>query len=132
VGGICRAGQRIFGLTCPKGFLNIDSVMNKEQQFVDLLNKACKKVKLLDHNDLTLCRCLIKDQKVIDIYLTESEAIASYIEVDTLECVEDSYTFDYINENVLNKLFNRVASADQYINTLRNKQHVEELQEFLK
>ena len=70
-------------------------------------------------------------KKVIDIYLTENEAIASYNDATDLQSSEDSYTFDYINEDVLAKLFSRVANADQYINTLHNKQYVEELQEFL-
>jgi len=75
---------------------------------------------------------LINDQKVVDIYLTETEAIASYVDATDLDSSEDSYQLTDVNENVLNKLFTRVANADQYINTLRNKQHVAELQDFLK
>ncbi len=113
--------------------MNTNITLNKEQQeIVNLLNNTCKKVKLFDHNGLATCRCLIEDQKVVDFYLTETEAIASYNDATDLDSSEDSYQLTNVDENVLNKLFSRVANADQYINTLHNKQYVEELQEFLK
>ena len=126
-------------MTCPTEISTLLSVMNtnitlnKEQQrIVNLLSNTCKKVKLFDHNGLATCRCLIEDQKVIDFYLTETEAIASYNDATDLDSSEDSYQLNDVDENVLNKLFSRVANADQYINTLHNKQYVQELQEFLK
>jgi len=113
--------------------MNTNITLNKEQQrVVNLLSNTCKKVNLFDHNGLATTRCLINDQKVVDIYLTETEAIASYVDATDLDSSEDSYQLTDVNENVLNKLFTRVANADQYINTLRNKQHVAELQDFLK
>ena len=113
--------------------MNTNITLNKEQQrVVNLLSNTCEKVNLFDHNGLATTRCLINDQKVVDIYLTETEAIASYVDATDLDSSEDSYQLTDVNENVLNKLFTRVANADQYINTLRNKQHVAELQDFLK
>ena len=113
--------------------MNTNITLNKEQQrVVNLLSNTCEKVNLFDHNGLATTRCLINDQKVVDIYLTETEAIASYVDATDLDSSEDSYQLTDVNENVLNNLFTRVANADQYINTLRNKQHVAELQDFLK
>ena len=113
--------------------MNTNITLNKEQQrVVNLLSNTCEKVNLFDHNGLATCRCLISEQKVVDIYLTETEAIASYVDATDLDSSEDSYQLTDVDENVLNKLFSRVADADQYINTLHNKQYVEELQEFLK
>ena len=113
--------------------MNTNITLNKEQQrVVNLLSNTCEKVNLFVHNGLATCRCLISEQKVVDIYLTETEAIASYVDATDLDSSEDSHQLTDVDENVLNKLFSRVADADQYINTLHNKQYVEELQEFLK
>ena len=103
-----------------------------QQRVVDLLNNNCKKVNLFDHNGLATCRCLRDDQRVIDIFLTDDEAIASYVDAADLDCSEDSYELNKFSEAVLDNLFKHVASADKYINNLANKGHVEELRDFLK
>ncbi|MEY5134536.1 MAG: hypothetical protein RL709_231 [Pseudomonadota bacterium] len=112
--------------------MNTPIILNEEQQrVVDLLTRMCQKVSLFDHNGLPTCRCLMSEQKIVDIFFTETEAIASYNDATDFDCGESSCDLIEVTEDTIESLRNIVANLDQYVNGLGNTQHAKDLQDFL-
>ena len=128
-------------LICPHSDSKIITVMNDiklnpdQQEAFELLKTNCKKVELyINDDDQKEARCLLEDQKVIDVtFYSENELCVTFWHKDCDEENQESM-FNYeLDEHFVNRMFETVANNTQErLEHVCNKTYAQRIQEFLK
>ena len=128
-------------LTCPHSISIINTVMKNiklnpdQQQALDLLKKNCNKVELyINDNDQKEARCLLEDQKVIDVtFYSDNELCVTFWHKDCYAENQESMLNYKLNEHFINRMFKTVANDTQErLEHVCNKTYAQSVRDFLK
>lgn len=128
-------------LTCPPSTSNIKTVMKNiklnpdQQEAFDLLKKNCTKVELyINDNDQKEARCLLENQKVIDVtFYSDNELCVTFWHKDCDAENQESMLNYKLNEHFINRMFETVANDTQErLEHVCNKTYAQSVRDFLK
>ena len=128
-------------LNCPQTISKIFSVTTNiklnpdQQQALELLEKNCKKVELyVNDDDQKEARCLLEDQKVIDVtFYSESELCVTFWHKDCDAENQESMLNHKLDEHFINRMFETVANDTQErLEHVCNKTYAQSVRDFLK
>jgi hypothetical protein len=109
--------------------------LNQDQQnVINLLNSRCKKVELyLNSDNQKEARCLLEDQKVIDVtFYSEDELCVTF---DHIECNHENQESmnNYELDNLfIDRMFKTVDDVTKRLDHYCNQTHAQTIREFLK
>ena len=105
-----------------------------QQEAFELLKANCKKVELyVNNDDQKEARCLLEDQKVIDVtFYSESELCISYTDFEDDDECQETYNNHELDEAIIERLFERVANHTDHLQYFCNQEYAQKIRDFLK